>query len=156
MVRLLENQIKSSKRRAMADQRQVELSQILIELYDKISSWEQEVVRKSGLSTAQMHAVEIIGHHERLRMKELAEKMGITTGTLTVMVDRLERDGLVARQPHPTDRRSYVIVLTELGREQFEEHHQMHCLLTAEITASFGDDELDSLKGYLERLVQQF
>lgn len=140
----------------MADQRQIELSQIIIELYDKISSWEHAVVRQSGLSPAQMHAVEIIGHHEKLRMKELAEKMGITTGTLTVMVDRLGREGLVTRQPHPTDRRSYVIVLTERGREQFEEHHQMHCLLTAEITASFDDDEMDRLKDYLARLVQQF
>ena len=140
----------------MADQKQIELSQILIELYDKISSWEHEVVRKSGLSTAQMHAVEIIGHHEKLRMKELAEKMGITTGTLTVMVDRLERNGLVVRQTHPTDRRSFVITLTEHGREHFEEHHQMHCLLTAEITASFDDDEMDRLKDYLERLVQKF
>lgn len=140
----------------MADQRQVELSQIIIELYDKISSWEHAVVKKSGLSPAQMHAVEIIGHHESLRMKELAEKMGITTGTLTVMVDRLERNGLVARQPHPTDRRSYVIVLTDLGQEHFEEHHQMHCLLTAELTASFSDEDMDCLKEYLERLVQQF
>lgn len=140
----------------MADKRQIELSQILIELYEKISSWEHAVVRKSGLSPAQMHAVEIVGHHEKLRMKELAEKMGITTGTLTVMVDRLERDGLVVRQPHPKDRRSYVIALTENGREQFEEHHQLHCLLTAEITASFDDEEMDSLKGYLERLIQGF
>lgn len=140
----------------MTDRKQIELSQILIELYDKISSWEHAVVRKSGLSPAQMHTVEIIGHHKRLRMKELAEKMGITTGTLTVMIDRLEREGLVVRQPHPTDRRSYVIELTDSGREQFEEHHQMHCLLTAELTASFDDSELDGLKDYLERLVRQF
>jgi hypothetical protein len=32
----------------------------------------------------------------------------------------------------------------------------MHCLLTAEITASFDDDEMDRLKDYLGRLVQQF
>jgi len=140
----------------MADQRQSELSQIIIELYDKISSWEHAVVKKSGLSPAQMHAVEIVGHHEKLRMKELAGKMGITTGTLTVMVDRLERNGMVTRQSHPTDRRSYVIVLTDLGREHFQEHHQMHCLLTTELTASFNDDEIDSLKGYLKRLVEQF
>ncbi len=68
-----------------------DLSQLIIELYDKISSWEHEVVKKSGLSPAQMHAVEIIGHHQKLRMKELAAKMGITTGTLTVMIPILSR-----------------------------------------------------------------
>jgi len=140
----------------MTDQRQNDLSQIIIEFYDKISSWEHEEVKKSGLSPAQMHAIEIVGHHQKLRMKELAEKMGITTGTLTVMVDRLEKNGLVARQPHPTDRRSYVIVLTDLGRDHFKEHHKMHYHLTEEITSSFNDTEIDNLKNYLERLVQQF
>lgn len=140
----------------MVEQRQNELSQIIIELYDKISSWEQDVVKKSGLSPTQMHALEIVGHHGRLRMKELAEKMGITTGTLTVMVDRLEKNGLVSRLAHPTDRRSYFIALTDLGNEHFEEHHQMHYQLTEELTASFSDDEIDGLKGYLERMVQQF
>jgi DNA-binding MarR family transcriptional regulator len=140
----------------MSQTNQTELSQVIIELYDKISSWEYAVVKKSGLSPTQMHAVEIVGHHESLRMKELAEKMGITTGTLTVMVDRLEKNGLVLRQPHPTDRRSYVIILTELGRELFQEHQQMHDLLTEELTSSFFDDEIHQLKSYLERLVQRF
>ncbi len=140
----------------MTDRNHTGLSQVIIELYDKISSWEHAVVKKSGLSPAQMHTLEIVGHHERLRMKDLAEKMGITTGTLTVMVDRLEKGGLVTRQPHPTDRRSYVIALTEKGLEHFQEHHQLHCLLTEELTASFSEDEVASLKHYLERLVQQF
>ncbi len=140
----------------MIEQDQNELSQLIIELYDKISSWEHAVVKKSGLSPPQMHTLEIIGHHERLRMKDLAEKMGITTGTLTVMVDRLEKGGLVVRQPHPTDRRSYVIVLTDMGRDHFHEHHQLHCLLTKELTASLDEDELTNLKHYLGRLVQQF
>lgn len=140
----------------MIEQDQNELSQLIIELYDKISSWEHAVVKKSGLSPAQMHTLEIIGYHEPLRMKDLAEKMGITTGTLTVMIDRLEKGDLVARQPHPTDRRSYIIALTDTGREHFREHHQLHCLLTKELTASFNKDELTNLKSYLGRLVQQF
>jgi DNA-binding MarR family transcriptional regulator len=140
----------------MSDNKQIELSQTLIELYDKISSWEQAVVRKSDLSPAQMHTLEIIGHYGKLRMKDLAEKMGITTGTLTVMIDRLEKEGLVVRERHPTDRRSYVIILTDKGNELYAEHHQMHCLLTADLIASFNDDEIDTLTDYLKRLVQHF
>jgi len=140
----------------MTQQQHNELSQVIIELYDKISSWEHEVVKKSGLSPVQMHAIEIIGHHQKLRMKELAEKMGITTGTLTVMIDRLEKHGLVARQQHPTDRRSYVIVLTGMGLKHFEEHNQMHNLLTIELTSAFSEIEVETLKDYLERLVRQF
>lgn len=133
-----------------------EISQLIIELYDKISSWEHTVVKGSGLSPAQMHAIEIVGHHQQLRMKEMAAMMGITTGTLTVMVDRLEKNSLVVRQPHPTDRRSYVIVLTELGQQHFREHHKLHDLLTDELTASFNEEELTSLRHLLCKLVQQF
>jgi len=82
------------------------LSSILIELYEKMSSWEHAVVKESGLTPAQMHAIEILGHQESLRMKELAQKLGVTTGTLTVMIDRLEQNGLISRKPNENDRRA--------------------------------------------------
>lgn len=83
--------------------------------------------------------------------------MGIATDTLTVMVHRQERNGLVARPPHSIDRRLYVIVLTDLGREYFGGgHHQMPCLLTAEVKAIVNEEGMNSLKGYLKRLVPQF
>lgn len=47
-------------------------------------------------------------------MKELAERLGVTTGTLTVAVDKLEKPGLVERKPHDTDRRSYFVILTDI------------------------------------------
>ena len=81
------------------------LSHQLIELYERLSSWEQDVVKNSGLSTHQMHTIEIVGHSGSLRMKDLAQKMGVTTGTLTVMVDRLEQQDILHRQAHETDRR---------------------------------------------------
>ena len=52
--------------------------------------------------------------------------MGITTGSLTVLVDRLERGGYVTRMPHETDRRSIRVALTAEGRRLFTEHHTLH------------------------------
>lgn len=129
------------------------LSQGIIEFYEKISSWEHAVVRDSGLSPAQMHAIEIIGHEQELRMKELAEKMGVTTGTLTVMVDRLERLGLVARRPHASDRRSYLVVLTDKGRRHFRQHQQLHIGLTREIVAGLSSEEVAAFSRILTTLL---
>ena len=53
-----------------------DLARNIMEFYEKLSSWEHEVVRGSDLTPGQMHAIEIIGHEKSLRMKELAEKMG--------------------------------------------------------------------------------
>jgi DNA-binding MarR family transcriptional regulator len=134
------------------------LSHQLVELYEKLSSWEQDVVKSSGLSTAQMHTIEIVGHGGNgasLRMKELAKKMGVTTGTLTVMIDRLEQQGLLHRIPHETDRRSYLIALTQKGQGLFAEHHQYHLRLTEEITATLSKEEQTMFGVVLEKIIGQ-
>jgi DNA-binding MarR family transcriptional regulator len=135
------------------------LSHQLVELYERLSSWEQDVVKSSGLSTAQMHTIEIVGHETHggstLRMKELAKKMGVTTGTLTVMIDRLEQQGVLKRTPHETDRRSYLIALTEKGQGLFAEHHQYHLRLTEEITATLSSEEQALFSAVLEKIIGQ-
>lgn len=131
------------------------LAQHIVEFYEKLSSWEHEVVRGSDLTPGQMHAIEIIGHEKSLRMKELAEKLGVTTGTLTVTVDRLERKGLIERRPHETDRRSYLIVLTDAGEEHFSRHHEFHLKLTEEIASTLTSEELESFELILAKVIKQ-
>ncbi len=115
------------------------LTNLIIEFYDKISSWEHSVVRESGLTPAQMRAIEVIGHAGQLRMKELAEQMGLTTGTITLMVDKLEKLGAAARKPHDKDRRSILVVLTPKGDELFSEHHKLHEKLTTNLCAELSE-----------------
>lgn len=128
------------------------LTRLLIEFYEKFSSWEHGVVKESGLTLPQMHTLEILGADGDLRMTELAAKMGVTTGSLTVLVDRLERGGYVARKPHESDRRSIRVGLTETGARLFAEHHALHERLTQEILCALSPEEATSLAGMLERL----
>ncbi|MFW5735554.1 MAG: MarR family winged helix-turn-helix transcriptional regulator [Oceanidesulfovibrio sp.] len=133
-----------------------ELSHVIVEFYEKLSSWEYSVVRDQGMTLPQMHTLEILGVNPPLRMKELAQKMGVTTGTLTVQVDRLVRSGMVRRCPHQEDRRSILVELTEEGREQFLQHHGLHEQLTRDITAGLTDEERDTLTDLLSRLTREF
>ncbi|GAB6038533.1 MarR family transcriptional regulator [Fundidesulfovibrio butyratiphilus] len=132
------------------------LSAQVIEFYEKLSSWEAAVVRGSGLSLPQMHTLEILGQSPSLRMKELAAKMGVTTGTLTITVDRLEKRGLVVRIPHETDRRSILVTLTEAGRAVFGEHHALHIGLTRDLTAVLSREEVENLGALLVKMNQAF
>jgi len=132
------------------------LARLIVEFYEKLSNWENEVVRGSELTPGQMHAIEVIGHEESLRMKELAEKLGVTTGTLTVMVDKLERKGLIERRPHETDRRSNRVMLTSAGRRHFATHHEYHLKLTEEIASALSPEELATLEEVMKKVVQQF
>ncbi len=129
------------------------LSQQLVEFYDKINSWECSVVRGSGLSPAQVHTIEVIGHQQNMRMKELAERLGITTGTLTVAVDKLEKKGLVIRKPHEHDRRSWLVALTEKGQITFAQHHRFHNDFTEEISAGLTHEEVTQLSHLIAKLL---
>ena len=131
------------------------LSHQLVEFYDKMASWEHSIVKDSGLSPAQMHTVEIIGHNQDMRMKELAERLGVTTGTLTVGVDKLEKLGLVERKPHESDRRSWLIVLTDEGKEMYEQHHKYHQKFTNEISRDLALEQIDNLTGYLNIILKR-
>lgn len=129
-----------------------ELARQIVEFYEKVSSWENSVVKGSGLTPSQMHAIEIVGHEGRLRMRELAEKKGVTTGTITVMVDRLEREGYLLREPNTKDRRSYVIVLTDKGEALFRRHHEFHVGLTEEMAAALSEEEITLFSSILSKV----
>jgi DNA-binding MarR family transcriptional regulator len=130
------------------------LSDLLIEFYEKLSSWEQAVVRDTPITLPQMHTLEILGQQSPLRMKELAAKMGVTTGTLTVNIDRLEKQGLVTRIPHATDRRSILVALTAAGEKLHREHHEHHLHLTRELRAALTPEETEQFESILAKLSQ--
>lgn len=61
-------------------------------------------------------------------MSQLKSRLGVTARNVTALVDALEGDGLVRRQPHPSDRRAVVVELTDEGRNLhrrlFRKHHE--------------------------------
>ncbi|XXJ18126.1 MarR family winged helix-turn-helix transcriptional regulator [Desulfovibrio caledoniensis] len=132
------------------------INHAIVEFFEKLSSWEHDVVREKGMTLPQMHTLEVLGIHGAMRMKELAEAMGITTGTLTVLVDRLEDKGCVRRVPHDTDRRSINVELTDQGRALFEEHDRLHLRLTEELTAACPPEDREALLRCLTSMNAQF
>lgn len=62
----------------------------------------------------------------RLRMSELAEAVLLSRSGLTRLVDRLQREGLVERQPDPLDARGLFTVLTEKGRNALRDASTVH------------------------------
>ncbi|MFQ3176754.1 MAG: DNA-binding MarR family transcriptional regulator [Psychromonas sp.] len=132
------------------------LNHSIIEFYDKLSSWEQSVVRDKHYSLAQTHTIEVLGSHGAMRMKELAGRLGITTGTLTVQVDKLVNAGFIERRPHQSDRRSIVVDLTDAGQRFYREHDDLHLTLTQDITANLDENERAILLQCLSKMNTEF
>ncbi|GGP94521.1 MarR family winged helix-turn-helix transcriptional regulator [Shewanella ulleungensis] len=132
------------------------LNNLIIEFYDKLSSWEQSVVKDTGYSLAQVHTIEVLGSHGPMRMKELADRLGITTGTLTVQIEKLVNLGLVNRAAHEDDRRSILVGLTSEGTKLHAHHNRMHIELTKDITRNLDQHSIDVLKTCFEKMNREF
>lgn len=78
--------------------------------------------------------------------------MQVSPRRITALVDALEADGLVARRPHESDRRSTVIELTEAGRERCEEHVAVHRDDAAGVFDRLSSQERSDLMRLLARL----
>jgi DNA-binding MarR family transcriptional regulator len=76
--------------------------------------WVQQCFAASGVSFARMKLLGAL-HHGSKKMNELSRELGVTARNVTTLVDALEKDKLVRRVPHATDRRATVIELTTDG-----------------------------------------
>jgi len=65
----------------------------------------------SGLTPSELATLEHLEIAGPLTQRELAERLSLTSGGTTLLVDRLEKRGLVARRPHPADRRAVLVEL---------------------------------------------
>jgi MarR family transcriptional regulator, transcriptional regulator for hemolysin len=75
-----------------------------------------------GLSMPKLAALRALSEAgESLPLTQLAGRLSCVKSNITQLVDRLEADGLVARKPDPTDRRTKLAQLTAAGRKAVEE-----------------------------------
>lgn len=89
---------------------------------------------------------------EFLTPSECATMAGVTKGTITGLLDGLERQGWLERRPHPEDRRRLIIALTAEGRSRLEALLPNHFRLIGDMTARLTSAEMEQLQALLLKL----
>lgn len=87
---------------------------------------------------------------QRMRMGELAERLGFIPSRLTYLVRGLIKEGWVDKQPSGTDRRGYVAVLTSSGKDATELASRIHQATVRELLL----DELTD--AHIDQIVEAF
>lgn len=91
----------------------------------------------------------------RLRMADLADRVLLSRSGLTRLVDRLQSEGLVRREPSPEDARGTFTVLTGAGLERLRSAAPVHLAgVERHWLSNFSDADLRVLGGLLARLVE--
>lgn len=105
------------------------------------------VFAQAGLSVIEFETLIRLARSPQrsLRMGDLAAQTGLSTSGVTRVVDRLERDSLVVRQPCASDRRASYAALTESGAERLETVLPRHLEdIDACLTGLLNKEQLDT------------
>jgi DNA-binding MarR family transcriptional regulator len=112
------------------------------------------LARGAGISPADLDALEHLEADGPLTQRQLGDRLSLTSGAITMLVDRLEDGGWVRRRPHPTDRR---YVLVELSAQAVERippslaaYHDEVRAIAAEVAAKHRDAIADFLNATAE------
>lgn len=89
----------------------------LVRTGDRLLAGIDQALRHHRLSRAGREALAVLdGAGQPLSPTAIAERLIVTTASVTSLLDTLERRGLVERRPDPTDRRRLLIVITQDGK----------------------------------------
>ena len=102
---------------------------------------------RSGFSRSRFDILRLLFHHpdHAQTPAELASDVGLTRASMTSNLDYLETKGLVRREPHPSDRRSISVSLTEKGQEFMAEELPRQYQQSTLIFSPLSQDERSML-----------
>lgn len=106
-----------------------------------------------GLTSAQLDVVLYLDLHGERAQRDLQAALGVTSATLTRLLDGMEARGLVARRPHEGDARVKCVAITERACEVLGAlHDREEGAFLARFGAGFSGTELATLTGWLNRI----
>lgn len=113
----------------------------------------QTVAERVGLNPADMECLDLLVQEGPATAGRLAEVTGFTTGSVTGLIDRLEKAGYARRVPNPRDRRSVLVEpLLERIERDIGPYYASIAQSMAELCEGYNDDELALIVGFFERM----
>jgi DNA-binding MarR family transcriptional regulator len=112
-----------------------------------------------GLSPASFGALVTLvrlGRPGGVSQRRLMDELGLTSGTVSVRIDRLVDAGLVTRRPDPDSKRNTLIALTERGQELVERVIPAHLENERRLLTALSAAEQEQLAGLLRKLLVEF
>lgn len=112
------------------------------------------VVLKYGLTRSQCIAMYYINSAGSTNQKDLAKQMNIRESTMTGLLDRMERDGLIERKPDKEDMRRKSISLSKKGVEELDNISHVSEEFIKEATDKIDDESIGIFNKVLDKMVE--
>jgi DNA-binding MarR family transcriptional regulator len=138
----------TTKRRHQADERH---ARAMIGLIHRVTAGHPERATLE-LTVRQRLIIQSLGLAGSRPIAAIGHQLGLTPSTMTGLVDRLEEQGFVRREPHLRDRRATILRLTRKGEAAFKRELEFYRALVDETLSALGDDAKRVLLDMLSHL----
>ncbi len=112
--------------------------------------------KKLGLNTTDFEGLDLIFFRGVATPSELARYTGLSSGSTTAMIDRLEKSGLVQRQSNPDDRRGTLVVLDRVAALRVRPLFTSARVAQNKLLDGYSRQELEILSDYFTRSAAMF
>lgn len=102
---------------------------------------------------AQGRILYVLWSRDGISLRELADKTGLAPTTLTSMVDRMEKAGLVCRMLDKNDRRKTLLALTAKAKNLEQDYKAVSDKMSEIFYKGFSDDEIRTCEAMLARIL---
>ncbi|NLA92594.1 MAG: MarR family transcriptional regulator [Spirochaetales bacterium] len=104
------------------------------------------LLAEAGLHPSQYHLLTLLNASQGLSQHEIAKQLLMKPSTLTIMLRRLERDGMVEKKRDTEDKRVFRIYLSPSGEERLQEGNRKFAQLEEELYRNFSPSDRDLLE----------
>ncbi|MGO4942955.1 fatty acid biosynthesis transcriptional regulator FabT [Ruoffia tabacinasalis] len=120
----------------------------LVQIFNEVLLIEENSLRQSefsDLTIKEMHTIEAIGLEGDLSSSQVAEKLSVTKGTLSVSIQNLVTKGYVERVRLEEDRRVVRLKLSKKGKLLFRLHRKFHLDMVRDTITGLDKEEAEML-----------
>ena len=110
------------------------------------------VGKRLGINVTDVKCLDIIALKGSATPSELARHTGLSTGAITTTIDRLERAKLVERNPHSSDRRGTIVVLSNQARRKLPTLFESLANAMQQLVGSYSERDLGVLHDFFSKI----
>lgn len=120
-------------------------------VHNAVDTLSQTIADQLGLNRTDFRCLQMLGQFGPMTAGQLAESSGLTTGAVTTVIDRLERDGFARRVRDETDRRRVYVELTPEAGQRMGAIYRDLVIDSAASMAHYSEAELLLLRDFMVR-----
>jgi DNA-binding MarR family transcriptional regulator len=114
----------------------------------------QRAAARYGLGITDMKTIAILQQEGSMTAGQIASRLSLTTGAVTNVIDRLERRGLVRREPDARDRRKVIVVANEQQLAAVSDPYRSMGAAFDKLFRTYSTEELEFLARYSQASIE--